>query len=69
MKTTKDYKVGQRVKMYDTEDKCNVYGHVIEVRPDEILRLSSIVIKWNDMNDPCEHFPDEFEKIKQGIPE
>jgi hypothetical protein len=62
MKTTKDYYVGQRVKMYDAEDDCNVYGHVVEVTD------KSIKVKWNDLYDPCEHFHDEFDKIKNGVP-
>lgn len=68
MKSTNDFKVGQRVKMFDKEDNCNVYGHVLEVKHDPVPQLSSIVVKWNDLTDPCEHYHDEFENIKDGIP-
>lgn len=68
MKSVKDFKVGQRVKMYDKEDSGNVYGHVLEVKPNDITRLSSIVVKWNDLHDPCEHYHDEFNNINDGIP-
>lgn len=63
MKTLNDFQVGQRVKMYDREDGCNVYGHVLEVKPNDVKRLQSVVIKWGDINDPCEHYFDEFKDI------
>lgn len=62
MKTVKDFTVGQRVKMHDKEDGCNVYGHVTEVRE------KSITVKWNDLSEPTEHFADEFDDIKPGVP-
>jgi hypothetical protein len=68
MKTTNDFTVGERVKMYDSEDGCNVYGHVVDVKPNQVPKLSSIVVKWNDLSDLCEHYQEEFEKIKPGLP-
>lgn len=71
MKNPKEFyfSVGQRVRMFDKDDNANVYGHVLEVKANEVLELSSIVVKWNDLNDPCEHYYDEFKNIKNGIPE
>lgn len=62
MKTTKDFTVGQRVKMYDPEDHCNVYGHIVKIGD------KSITVQWNDLIEPCEHFEDEIQQIKNGVP-
>jgi hypothetical protein len=60
--THDQFYVGQRVKMYDEDDECNVYGHVKEIHPDRI------VIKWNDLNEPTDHFKGEWPDIKVGNP-
>lgn len=64
MQTVKNFTVGQRVKIYDKEECCNVYGHIIEIRE------KSIIVKWNDLSEPCEHFEtfDDFQEIKSGNP-
>lgn len=53
---------GQRVKQKDPDEGYWVYGHVKEIRE------HSIIIKWNDIETACEHFEDEFDSIKNGLP-
>lgn len=57
-----EFIIGQRVKQYDNDEGCFVYGHVQEIKE------KSIVIKWGDIIDACEHFEDEFDSIKNGSP-
>ena len=54
--------VGQRVKQKDPDDNCMVYGHVISIDD------HSILIKWNDISEPCEHFENEYPEIEDGNP-
>lgn len=58
-----EFYLGQRVKIYDTDDMCNVYGHVTEIEADRIC------IKWNDIDHGVWHDKDEFPEIKNGNPE
>lgn len=60
----KDFYIGQRVKIYDKEDACNVYGHVTKLNPDN----PSVFVRWNDLSDDVEHHTDEFNDIKPGTP-
>ena len=53
-----EFKVGNRVKMKDPDDGIIYTGTIIEVRE------KSVIIKWPDLFDPCEHFEEEFGQIK-----
>lgn len=57
-----DFYVGQRVKQKDPDEGFMAYGHVLEIKE------KSIIIKWGDMYEPIEHFDDEWDTIKNGIP-
>jgi hypothetical protein len=57
-----DFYSGQRVKIFDKDENCNVYGHVVEIGQ------KAIYIKWNDIPEPVEHLENEFSQIKDGTP-
>ena len=57
-----EFYFGQRVKMFDKDDNCNVYGHVTDIEPDRVC------IKWNDIDHAVWHDKDEFKDIKNGSP-
>lgn len=61
-----EFYVGQRVKQKDPDEGYMCYGRVKEVRK------NSVVIDWDDpewgMLEDCEHFEDEFESIRNGVP-
>lgn len=57
-----DFYIGQRVKQKDPDDGNMVYGHVTE------LKENCIYIKWNDLDEPVQHFESEYDSIKNGIP-
>lgn len=53
----KDYKVGQKVKTYDPDDKQWVRGEILEIKP------TGITVKWEDLpeetfytNEDCNEF-------------
>lgn len=54
--------VGQRVKQKDPDEGYMVYGHITEIKD------KSILIKWNDISEPVEHYEDEYDSIKDGNP-
>lgn len=54
--------IDQRVKQKDPDEGYMVYGHVTEIKD------NSIMVQWNDMREPVEHFEDEYETIKDGNP-
>lgn len=60
-----EFKIGQRVKLWDLQDSCYVYGHVIEIKD------NCVSVQWNDLLTPADHiFGDrETDAIKLGIPE
>lgn len=49
---------GQRVKIRDEEDFEWVMGIV------EDTTSNSVIIKWEDLHDPVQHFEDEYYKLK-----
>jgi hypothetical protein len=53
----KDFKVKDKVKMFDEEDNAYVYGTVFDIQPDKII------IEWDDLCTPCTHYRDEWLKI------
>lgn len=55
--TIERYQVGDKVYMYDG---AQVHGEVVRVPADG----GEIVVQWSDITDPCNHFEDEFPKIK-----
>lgn len=57
MERTYKFKEGQRVKMNDPIDGL-VYGVVTDTTS------VSVFIKWEDLNEPTEHFTEEFSEIK-----
>jgi len=58
--------VGQRVKQKDPDEGYMCYGKVREIKE------KSILVDWDDPNwglmENVEHFEDEFDSIKDGIP-
>lgn len=51
---------GQRVKQIDPDDGVLAYGTITEVR------VSSLMIEWDDLSEPTEHFEDEYDSIFDG---
>lgn len=55
--------VGQRVVQKDQQEDFWAYGHVKQIRDNRI------VIQWNDITSPCDHFEDEWPTIFDRIPD
>lgn len=58
-----EFEVNQRVKIYDDDDHCFVYGHV------KGIGENYVVVKWNDLTEVSTHYKDEFGDIKKGTPD
>jgi len=53
-----EFKISQNVKIFDDDDEAWIYGKVIDTT------MVSVIIKWNDLTDPCKHNREEYSKIK-----
>lgn len=53
-----NFTIGQKVKMFDKEDMAMAYGTVVD------KTSVTVIIKWDDLNEPCEHQRDEYNYIK-----
>lgn len=51
------FEMGQRVRTYDKEDQETVFGTVVDYTRDTVF------IKWDDLNEPCEHERHEYAEI------
>lgn len=51
---------GQRVKRIDPDEEILFYGTIKEIRE------RSIIIIWDDVDEPCKVFPDEYDSIFDG---
>jgi hypothetical protein len=58
MKKASDFSEQQRVSIFDDDENRRVYGVVTRVLE------NSIVIKWEDLHDPVQHFDDELNDIR-----
>lgn len=58
MERTYKFSKGLRVRMRDEEDLEWVFGVVDD------FTSNSVLIKWEDLPDPVQHFEDEYYKIK-----
>jgi len=54
--------VGQRVRIFDEDEGCNVYGHV------KAIETERISIQWPDFDAPVWHSRQDWEDIKDGSP-
>lgn len=57
MERTYSFKQGQKVRTIDEDDGSIVTGEVIDTTS------NSIFVKWEDMNEPVQHFQDEYHRI------
>lgn len=55
------FKTGQRVKMYDSDDKQTVFGRVVNVVTD--IPNPYVSIDWEDLTTSTEHYQDEWDDI------
>lgn len=60
MERTYEFTIGQKVRMRDPDDGEMCYGVVIDKTRD------TVIIKWTDLNESCEHDRSEFVNIKLG---
>jgi hypothetical protein len=60
--TGSEFYINKRVKMKDEEDGVYVYGRITDIQSD------FIIVKWNDIESPCQHYADEWPLIKDGNP-
>ncbi len=54
MRRDYQFKIGERVYMIPAEYYPRVYGEVVDTTS------HSVIIKWEDNPEPCQHFQDQY---------